>query len=217
MHRTGFLIKSPTAYQKWGRKEAHLHPAGTNPFKLARWESSQIIVLEKNPDYFKPGLPYLDRLEFKIMKEGIMRATALRTGEVDFVNYVPKEMVERFSKDAKIRVLQGPDTQNVNISFNHGKKPFDDVRVRLVLGGYGIDRYAIAKTALLGLGKPLWSFVPPGGKHHIDFADEFAYDPQRAKALLKEAGFDEKTPLKYTIMTHSAEPSLPTIATIIKT
>jgi peptide/nickel transport system substrate-binding protein len=105
----------------------------------------------------------------------------------------------------------------VNISFNNSRKPFDDVRVRQALGGYGIDRHAIAKTAMLGLGQPLWSFVPPGGKDHIDFADEFAYNPEKAKALLKEAGFDEKNPLKYTIMTHGAEPSLPTIATIIKT
>jgi len=217
VHRVGFLIKSPTSYQKWGRQEAHLHPAGTGPFKLVKWEPNQIIVFEKNPDYFKKGLPYLDRIEFKIIKDGITRATALRTGEVDFVNYVPKEMVERLSKDAKVQVLRGPDTQNVNISFNNGKKPFDDVRVRLALGGYGIDRQVIAKTALLGLGKPLWSFIPPGAKDHIDFADEFPYNPQKAKALLKEAGFDEKNPLKYTITTHGAEPSLPTIATIIKT
>jgi ABC-type transport system substrate-binding protein len=212
-----FLIKSPTAYKKWGRKEAHLHPTGTGPFKLARWEPNQIIVLEKNPAYFKPGLPYLDRIEFKIMKDGITRATALRAGEVDFVNYVAKELVERLSKDPKLQLLRGPDTQSVNISFNNSRKPFDDVRVRQALGGYGIDRHAIAKTAMLGLGQPLWSFVPPGGKDHIDFADEFAYNPEKAKALLKEAGFDEKNPLKYTIMTHGAEPSLPTIATIIKT
>ena len=195
----------------------HLHPIGTGPFKLARWEQNQIIVLEKNPDYFKKGLPYLDRIELKIMKDGITRATALRAGEVDFLNYVPKEMVERISKDPKLQLLRGQDTQSVNISFNNGKKPFDDVRVRQAVGGYGIDRHAIAKTAMLGLGQALWSFVPPGGKDYIDFEEEFPYNPAKAKALLKEAGFDEKNPLKYTIMTHGAEPSLPTIATIIKT
>ena len=217
VYRMGFQIKSPTSYKTWGRKDAALHPAGTGPFKLAKWEPNQIIVLEKNPDYYKKGLPYLDRIELKIMKEGVTRATALRAGEVDFVNYVPKEMVERLSKDAKIQVLKGPDTQSVNISFNNSKPPFDDVRVRQALGGYGIDRYAIAKVAMLGLGKPLWSFVPPGGKDHIDFEEQFPYNPEKAKALLKEAGFDDKNPLKYTIMTHSAEPSLPTVATIMKT
>ena len=218
VYRVGFLIKSPTAYQKWGgKKEAHLHPTGTGAFKLAKWEPNQIIVLEKNPDYFKPGLPYVDRIEYKIIKEGVTRAAALRAGEVDFVNYVPKEVVERLAKDPKLRLFKGLGIQNLNIPFNNSKKPFDDVRVRQALGGYGIDRHAIAKTAMLGLGKPLWSFVPPGGKDHIDFDEEFPYNPAKAKALLKEAGFDEKKPLKYTIMTHGAEPSLPTIATIIKT
>jgi ABC-type transport system substrate-binding protein len=217
IYRVGFLIKSPATYQTWGRKDAHLHPSGTGPFKLVSWEPNQHIVLEKNPHYFKSGLPYLDRIEFKIMKEGVTRAAALRAGEVDFVNYVPKEMIERLSKDPKVQVFQGPDTQSVNISFNNSKKPFDDVRVRQALGGYGIDRHAIAKTAMLGHGKALWSFVPPGGKDHVDFAEQFPYDPDKAKALLKEAGFDEKNPLRYTIMTHGAEPSLPTIATIMKT
>jgi peptide/nickel transport system substrate-binding protein len=217
IYRTGFLIKSPATYSTWGRENAHLHPSGTGPFKLARWEPNQVIVLEKNPDYFKKGLPYLDRLELKIMKEGVTRAAALRAGEVDFLNYVPKEMIERLSKDSKIQVFQGPDTQSVNISFNNSRKPFDDVRVRQALGGYGIDRHAIAKTAMVGHGKALWSFVPPGGRDVLDFGEEFPYNPEKAKALLKEAGFDERNPLKYTIMTHGAEPSLPTVATIIKT
>jgi ABC-type transport system substrate-binding protein len=217
IYRVGFLIKSPTTYKTWGRQDAHLHPTGTGAFKLAKWEPNQLIVLEKNPDYFKQGLPYLDRIELKIMKDGITRATALRAGEVDFVNYVPKELVERLAKDPKLQVLKGPDTQSVNISFHNTRKPFDDVRVRRALGGYGIDRHVIAKTAMVGHGQALWSFVPPGGKDHIDFADEFPYNPEKAKALLKEAGFAEQNPLKYTIMTHGAEPSLPMIATIIKT
>jgi ABC-type transport system substrate-binding protein len=217
IYRVGFLIKSPATYKTWGRKEAHLHPAGTGPFKLARWEPNHLIVLDKNPNYFKTGLPYLDRIELKIMKDGTTRAAALRAGEVDFLNYVPKEMVERLSKDSKVQVFKGPDTQSVNISFNNSKKPFDDVRVRQALGGYGIDRDAIAKVAMLGFGKALWSFVPPGGKDHLEFAEQFPYHPEKAKALLKDAGFDDKHPLKYTIMTHAAEPSLPTVATMIKT
>ena len=51
-----------TAYNTHGKKDLHLHPTGTEAFKLARWEQNNIIVLEKNPDYFEKGLPYLDRL-----------------------------------------------------------------------------------------------------------------------------------------------------------
>jgi peptide/nickel transport system substrate-binding protein len=79
-NRVGFLQMSPASYQRWGKEDVRLHPAGTGPFKLARWEQNQVIVLEKNPYYFKPGLPYLDRVEFRVMKDGVTRATALRAG-----------------------------------------------------------------------------------------------------------------------------------------
>jgi ABC-type transport system substrate-binding protein len=215
--RTGFLQMSPAAFKKWGKEDIRLHPVGTGPFKLARWEQNQIIVLEKNPHYFKSGLPYLDRIELRVMKEGVTRVTALRTGEVDFANYVPREHVERLTRDPQIVVLRGTDTQRVQSYFNLRNPLFQDVRVRRAVLGYGIDRQAIAKTALLGQAQPLWSFVPPGGRDHIDFGDQYPYEPEKAKALLKEAGFDAKNPLKYTLMTHGAEPALPTIATIMKT
>ena len=215
--RTGFLQMSPAAFKKYGREDIRLHPVGTGPFTLAKWEQNQIIVLEKNPNYFKPGLPYLDRIELRVMKEGVTRVTALRAGEVEFANYVPREHLERLTKDPQIQVFKGRDTQRTQSYFNLRHPQFRDERVRKAVLGYGIDRQAIVKTALLGQAQPLWSFVPPGGRDHIDFGEQFPYDPGKAKVLLKEAGFDEKNPLKYTLMTHAAEAALPTIATIMKT
>jgi ABC-type transport system substrate-binding protein len=216
-NRAGFLQMSPAAYKRWGKEEVRLHPTGTGPFKLARWDQNQVIVLEKNPHYFKPGLPYLDRVELRVMKDGITRVTALRAGEVDFANAIPREHVERLAKDPQMRVLRGRETQRVTAAFNLKNPIFRDVRVRRALGGYGIDRQAIVKTALLGLGQPLWSFVPHGAKDHIDFGEHYPYDPETARALLKEAGYDEKNPLRYSIMAHAAEAALPTVATIMKT
>jgi peptide/nickel transport system substrate-binding protein len=82
-YRKGFPIMSPAAYKKWGKQDLTRHPTGTGPFKLAKWEQNALILLERNPHYFKPGLPYLDRVEFRIMKDGVTRATTLRTGEGD--------------------------------------------------------------------------------------------------------------------------------------
>jgi peptide/nickel transport system substrate-binding protein len=216
-NRAGFLQMSPASYRRWGKEQVRLHPVGTGPFKLAQWEQNQIIVLEKNPHYFKPGLPYLDRIELRIMKEGVTRVTALRAGEVDFANAVPREHVERLARDGKVQLLKGRETQRISTQFNQGQPVFKDARVRRALLGYGIDRQAIAKTALLGMAQPLWSFVPSGSKGHIDFGEQYPYDPEKAKALLKEAGYDERNPLRYTIMTHGGEAALPTIATILKT
>ena len=216
-YRKGFPIISPTAYKTWGKQDLPAHPTGTGPFKLAKWEQNAVILLERNAQYFKPGLPYLDKIEFRIMKDGVTRATALRAGEVDFVNLVPIEHVDRLSKDPKMHVLRGPETATIFLVANNGRKPFDDVRVRQATIGYGIDRRVIAKSALLGLASPLVSFVPQGTLGHKDFLELYPYNPEKAKSLLKEAGFDERNPLKYALMTHGANPVLPTIATIIKT
>ena len=91
------------------------------------------------------------------------------------------------------------------------------MRVREALLGYSFNRPAIAKAAMLGYATPSISFVSPGARGHLDLSKRYPHNPERARALLKEAGFDEKNPLRYTIMTHGAEPSLPTIATIVKT
>jgi len=213
---TGLHIISPTSEKTWG-KDVLRHPSGTGPFRFVTWEQNNRIVLERNPHYFKQGLPYLERIEYRIMKEGVTRVAALRAGEVDFVNWTPRESIERLSKDPKVRVLQGPEGSHLYTNFTVTRKPFDDVRVRKALIGYGLDRAAIAKSAMLGYATPSISFVSPGARGYLDLSEQYPYQPGRARALLKEAGFDEKNPLRYTIMTHGAEPSLPTIATIIKT
>jgi ABC-type transport system substrate-binding protein len=216
-YREGLLIKSPTAYEKVGKQDAQQHPVGTGPFRLAKWEQNNLIVLEKNKEYWKPGLPHLDRIEFKIMKDGVTRATALRAGEVDYVSWVPREHVDRVAKESKIQVWTGKGSSTAFSAFNVSRKPFDDQRVRIALAGYGIDRRAIAKAALLGHGGPQWGYLPPGAKGFKDFSEMYPYDPEKAKALLKETGFDEQKPLKYSLITHAAESSLPTMATIMKT
>ncbi len=209
----GFMMVSPTAYQQWGKRELRLHPAGTGPFKFSKWEQNHVIILERNPDYWKPGRPYLDRLEFKIIKEGVTRATALRRGEIDFANRLPVEQIGLVDKDAKIRVHKGPDMALVYTNFNWSRKPFDDIRVRQAVAGYGLNREEIAKATFLGHARPLTSMIPPGARGHVDFPERYSYDPVRAKALLKEAGFDERHPLRYTLL---ANPFNVTVATIMK-
>ncbi|MGH8064499.1 MAG: ABC transporter substrate-binding protein [Candidatus Entotheonellia bacterium] len=201
--RVGFLLMSPASYKKWGREDVRLHPVGTGPFRLARWEQNQVIALEKNPHYFKPGLPYLDGLELRIMKDGVTRVTALRAGEVDFANLMPREHVERLSRDPQIYVLRGKDTQRIVTQLNLKNPAFKDVRVRRAVLGYGLDRPAIVKTALLGQAQPLWSFVPPGSQGHLDFGEQFLYDPEKARALLKEAGYDFQRYVVQNMMTTS--------------
>ncbi len=122
------------------------------------------------------------------MKEGVTRVTALRAGEVDFANAVPREQVERLAKDTHIQMLRGRETQRITLSFNQKKPPFKDVRVRQAVLGYGIDRYTIAKTALLGQAQPLWSVVPQGARDHIDFARAIPLQSRQGEGAAEGGG-----------------------------
>ncbi len=212
----GLRIISPTAYERWG-KDFGLHPVGTGPFQLGAWEQNRIIVLEKNRDYFKPGLPHLDRVELQIMKDGVTRVAALRAGEVDFINWVPREQAKRLEQDPKLQLWKGPETTAVLLVPTLSRKPWDDLRVRRAVLGYGLDRETMAKTALLGYGRPLVSLVSHGLRGHTSLLEMYPYSPEKAKALLKEAGFDAKNPLRYGLIAHQADPVLPTVGTIMKT
>ena len=100
--------------------------------------------------------------------------------------------------------------------LNMRVKPFDDVRARRAVGGFGLDRAEIAKVAFHGRTKPLVSVLPPGVPDAIDLNELYPYKPDEAKRLLKELGYDEKNPLKFTILIGNADPTLADIATLIK-
>src|SRR5919198_4309764 len=89
---TGFLVASPTAVQRWG-KDYKFHPVGAGPFTFGAWTPGQQVILEKNAHYFKPGLPYLDRLVLKTMKDATTRLGAGRSGELAFATWIPLGMV----------------------------------------------------------------------------------------------------------------------------
>ena len=83
IYRVGLLIKSPTAYQKWGKQEAHLHPTGTGAFKLVKWEPNHIIVLEKNPDYFEAGKPYVDEIRWLVIPQESTFFAGFQTRQIE--------------------------------------------------------------------------------------------------------------------------------------
>src|SRR5215831_4113383 len=91
-YRTGFLVASPTAVKRWG-SDYKFHPVGAGPFTFVEWTPGQQVILEKNAHYFKPGLPYLDRIVLKTMRDATTRLGAVRSGELAFATWVPLEMV----------------------------------------------------------------------------------------------------------------------------
>ncbi len=211
----GIPMASPRSFATYG-KDWVQHPTGTGPFILKEWSPGERVVLEKNPQYFKPGLPYLDKLEVRIMKDPLTASTALRAGEVDLITRVPIQQVLVLEKSPGIRLATGPPMAPTVALLNLRVKPFDDVRVRRAVGGYGIDREEIARVGFHGRVQPLVSVLPPGVPDAINLTELYPYRPDEAKRLLKELGYDEKNPLRFTILVGNQDATLADLAVLIK-
>ena len=211
----GIPMVSPQAVAKYG-EDWKRHPVGTGPFMMQEWIPGQHVLLVKNPHYFKPGLPYLDALEFRIMKDPLTVTTALRTGEIDLIARVPMQQVALLERSAGITVVTGPAMIPTVALLNLRVKPFDDVRARRAVGGYGLDRAEIARVAFQGRAQPLVSVLPPGVPDAIDVNEMYPYKPDEARRLLKELGYGAKHPLQFTILISNLDATMADIAALIK-
>src|SRR6266704_4933346 len=211
----GIPMISPKAFETYG-KDWLYHPVGTGPYIFKEWIPGKHVILEKNPHYFRKGLPYIDTLEFRIMKDPLTASTALRAGEIDFITRVPMQQVLLLEKSSGVKVITGPEMAPTIALLNMRVKPFDDVRARRAIGGYGLDRVEIAKVAFQGRARPLVSVVPPGVPDAIDLNEMYPYRPDEAKRLLKELGFDEKNPLRFTILVPNQDATMADVAALIK-
>jgi peptide/nickel transport system substrate-binding protein len=183
---------------------------------MKEWIPGTHVLLEKNPNYFKKGLPYLDTLDCRIMKDPLTASAALRAGEIDLITQVPMQQVPILERNAEITVVTGPAMIPIVGFLNMRVKPFDDVRARRAVGGYGLDRAEIARVAFQGRAKPLVSVLAPGVPDAIDLNEMYPYKPDEAKRLLKELGYDEKNPLKFTILISNQEATIADVAALIK-
>jgi peptide/nickel transport system substrate-binding protein len=215
-YRYGFVVSSPTAFNTLSEQEYRMKPVGTGPFKFLEHVPNDRLVLVRNENYFKLGLPYLDKVVFKILTDPMTQVSALKAGEVDLLNSVSPELIRVLDRDKNITVLSGIQTTPMVAMLQVTRPPFDDLRVRKAIGCYGVNRQEIAEKALLGLTKPLVGMAPPDTKGYVDLNAMCPYDTEKARALLKEAGYDERNPLRHTILTNNEKMIFSNIATLLK-
>jgi glutathione transport system substrate-binding protein len=184
-HASAAMI-SPAALQKWG-KDIAFHPVGTGPFELVEWKQTDYVKGKKFDGYWNKGLPKVDNITWKPVLENNTRAAMLQTGEADFAYPLPYEQADALKKNAKLDVISSPSIITRYVSFNELQKPFDDVRVRKAIN-YAINKQALAKVAFNGYAFPAQGYVPQGVAFAVKM-DPWPYDPAKARALLKEAGY----------------------------
>ncbi len=177
---------SPAALKKYG-KDIGFNPVGTGPFTFVEWKQTDFVKGKKFDGFWQKGLPKVDAVTWKPVLENSTRAAMLQTGEADFAFPLPYEQAAELEKNAKLKVVTGPSIIQRYVSFNMLQKPFDDVRVRQAIN-YAINKQALAKVAFNGYAVPAEGIVPQG----VAYAHKmpaWPYDPAKARALLKEAGY----------------------------
>jgi ABC-type transport system substrate-binding protein len=177
--------------EKWGEDFGH-HPVGTGAFKMTEWTSGQRIVFDRNQDYFKPGVPYLDKIVFEIGQDPTVAVLRLKNGEVDIAgDGIPPAQYNEIStgQDTKDLVVLSDQLQTGYLTLNVTKPPFDNPKVRQAVNmAINKDRIVrIVNNRAIPANQPLPPLMPGYAKDYTGFA----YDPDAAKALLVEAGYPD--------------------------
>jgi peptide/nickel transport system substrate-binding protein len=163
------------------------NPVGTGPFRFTNWVQGDRVELERNPDYWGDA-PALEKVTFKFIADPTAAFAAMMAGDVDaFPNYPAPENLAQFAADPRFQVLVGSTEGETVLAMNNAREPFGDIRVREAVA-HAIDRAAIIEGAMFGYGTPIGSHFAPHHPAYEDLTARSAYDPQRAKVLLAEAG-----------------------------
>ena len=184
-HPSGAMI-CPSALEKWGGKVA-VHPCGTGPYTMKEYNPSEILHVVKNPNYRVAGLPKLDGIVWKPVVENSTRAAMLRTGEAQFAMSLPPEQVKLLQEEGNVTIEASPSIITRYLSMNVLKKPFDNPKVRQAIN-YAINKEALAKVAFSGFAHPATGPAPAGVQYATKLGP-WPYNPQKARELLKEAGY----------------------------
>ncbi|WP_432558277.1 ABC transporter substrate-binding protein [Granulicoccus sp. GXG6511] len=215
-----FSMQSPTAMEEYNADDtqgtetdprfseyATAHPTGTGPFKFEKWDRGQQVVLVRNDDYHGEKAK-ISRAIVRIISDAKARTQELQAGNIDGYDLVAPADVQAL-KDKGFQVLNRPAFNVLYLGINQNVNPaLQDVRVRQALN-YAIDKDAVIKQSLPEGSVPAIEFMPDMVNGYAADVEAYSYDPEKAKALLKEAGQENLT-LKFAYPTGVSRPYMPT-------
>ncbi|MCE8538904.1 ABC transporter substrate-binding protein [Ruegeria pomeroyi] len=165
-------------------------PVGTGPYTFGEWVQGDKIVLNRNTGYWGDP-PALAQATFKFISDPTAAFAAMMAEDVDvFTGFPAPENLPQFEADPRFQVLVGSTEGETILSTNNKQAPFDNVKVRQAMA-HAIDRQAIIDGAMFGYGTPIGTHFAPHNPAYVDLTGNSAYDPDKAKALLAEAGLPD--------------------------
>ena len=175
-------------------------PVGTGPFKFVEWRRGEFIRLDKNKDYWRAGMPYLDRMVVRFIADSSTRTAAIEKGEAHVAGFgaVPYNDVKKLAAMPTLEVTtKGYEMVSpvVELMVNTKQPPLDNVKVRQAIA-YAIDRQFVIDNVWFGFGKPamgpISSNFAPAGLYAAGVDYTVADRIERANKLLDEAGLPKK-------------------------
>ena len=161
-------------------------PVGTGPFSFVAYQKDAVIRYKANKDYWGDKA-LVDDLVFAITPDPSARYSKVKTGECHFMIAPRPADLPEMQKDPALKVINQPGLNIAYLAFNVKKPPFDKKEVRQALS-MAIDKAAIIKDVYLGSGQAAKNFIPPTMWSYNDKVQDYPYDPDKAKAMLKAAG-----------------------------
>ncbi|HSW04201.1 ABC transporter substrate-binding protein [Aquabacterium sp.] len=163
-------------------------PVGTGPYKLESWAKGSAVVLARWDGYRDAKAIKLRRVTMRFISDSAAQVAALLAGDVDcFPRVTAGRSLDQFKRDKRFQIVISGSRAKTIVAINNKKKPLDDVRVRRAIA-MAIDRQQIIDGVADGHGLPIGSFYTPGAPGYVDLTAVNAYNPDKARALLKEAG-----------------------------
>lgn len=180
-------------------EDAAAEPIGTGPFSYASYTPQEGLAVEKNPDYWQKGLPYLDRVEFRIVDSPDTALLELQGGSIDIYAYLTDSQANEL-RDS-FQVVSSPSNVVQALFLNNAEKPLDDVRVRQAIL-YAIDKEMVNEFVSGGNGTLISSAMLPTLKeNYVDLNGVYGTtaNVEMAKQLLTEAGYPDGFELEIAI------------------
>ena len=162
---------------------------GTGPFMLKEWVQGDHITLLKNPNYWQSGRPYLDTIEYKILRDAQTMVAQFEAGPLDMILNPPLRDTARLKADSQYQAVTNPSTgRYYTAGWNVNNAPLNNKLVRQALN-YAMNRQRFADTVLLGLSRPITlPWIPGSPAYEEDKANYFKFDLDKAKSLVSQAG-----------------------------
>ncbi|GIU84841.1 MAG: glutathione ABC transporter substrate-binding protein [Acidimicrobiales bacterium] len=190
-------------------EEGSARPVGTGPFRFEEWVPGKHWRGTRNENYWRRGLPLLDRVEFRPLSEPRTRANAVASGEVHVIHTSGDEDILRFTEAARrgeVQLVEDQgESEEVFVLLNTAAPPFDDVRVRRALS-YATDRQAFIEALGNGILEPAYGPFSPSSPWYVD-AGVPAYSPSRARQIVREVQ-QERGEIRFTMESPPGEGSV---------